>query len=157
MAPDAGVSPNGLELTVNDAGTAISAPKSPAPKKVVDDETRQFFGDYNYGELENPSGLTFTFAKATGLFKGAFNVYYDYVSAVDATREENGETFAHVVKKASFEGVLTPVSGDVSGGGGRGFFLWAAKGAYDTGKVDRDDNPVMKEYPFNLSYDFKIQ
>ncbi len=158
MAPDAGVSPNGLELTVNDAGTAISAPKSPAPKKVVDEETRQFFGEYNYGELANPSGLTFSFAKATGLFKGAFNVYYDYVSAVDATKEENGETFAHVVKKASFEGVLTPVSGDTSdGGGGRGFFLWAAKGAYDTGKVDRDDNPVMKEYPFNLSYDFKIQ
>ncbi len=158
MAPDAGVSPGGLELTVNDAGTAISAPKSPAPSKMLDEETRQFFGEYNYGELVNPSGLTFTFAKATGLFKGAFNVYYDYVSAVDATKEENGETFAHVVKKVSFEGALTPVRGDTSDGvGGRGFFLWAAKGAYDTGKVDRDDNPVMKEYPLNLSYDFKLQ
>ena len=147
MAPDAGVSPNGLMLSLNSAGTAFNVPKSPAPSKVIDEETLQFSGEYNYGELTNPSGLTFTFAKATGLFKGAFNVYYDYVSAQDTTKEENRETWTHVAKKVSFEGVLTPVRGDTSDGiGGRGFFLWTIQGEDYAGKA----------YPYNLSHDFLI-
>ncbi len=156
MAPDAGVSPNGLALSLNAAGTAFDVPKSPAPSKVIDEETRQFFGDYNYGELANPSGLTFTFAKATGIFKGGFSVYYDYVSAMDNTTERP-PTYTHVAKKVSFEGVLTPVRGDTSDGvGGRGFFLWATKGTYDTGTFDKNDEPVMKAYAYSLSYDFLL-
>jgi len=150
-ASDAGVSPSGLALTLNAAGTAISAPKSPAPSKLIDSETREFLG-YNYDELENPSGLTFTFAKATGLFKGSFNVYYDYVSAQDNTKEENGVTWTHVVKKVSFQGALTPVREDSSDGAeGGGFFLWADQGSYE--------NAAGKtlSYPFNWSYDFLLQ
>ena len=150
-ASAAEASPNGLVLAVNAAGTALSAPKADSPKKGSEP------GEYDYGDTNgdgesNPSGLTVSFAKATGIFKGSFSVYYDYVSAQDDTKEENGETWAHVAKKVSCEGVLTP-SGDAAG---RGFFLWADKGSYDSGKVDKNGDPVMTAYSFNRSYDFLL-
>ena len=156
-ASDAGYSPDGLELTVNDAGTAISAPKSPAPKKLLDDETGDFLG-YNYDELVNPCGLTITFLKATGIFKGSFNVYYDFISAQNDTEYASETTWSHVVKKVSFEGALTPMREDTSDGiEGRGFCLCAAKGWYNTDLEDNYGNAIIKTYSYNESLDFLIQ
>ncbi len=153
-AEDAGVSPNGLVLGLTPAtgiGTGLTAPRAQTPVKHTDPDTGESW--YNYDELENPSGLTFAFTRATGLFKGAFNVYYDYVSADDYTT--GLQTLSHITKKGSYEGVLTPVrmEGEAEG---RGFFLWSDKGWYETGKVDRYGDPVWASYSFNWSYDFLL-
>ncbi len=143
---DAGVSPNGLVLSLTFAkeiGIGLSAPKADTPKK--DPGT----GEYNY-DLVNPTGLTLSLTRATGIFKGGFNVYYDYISAENSTLVEPTQTYSHVIKKALYEGVLTPVRKNQADGGGRGFYLWADKSQYK--------NPQGKTviYPFNWSYDFLI-
>ena len=148
--------PNGVLLSLTSLGTGFAAPKSPAPKKVIDPDTREFLG-YNYEELENPSGLTFTLNRATGVFTGGFNLFYDYVSARDETVDPARETWTHTVKKMAYEGVLTPVREEGLGmGEGNGFFLWKETGYYDTGKVDRYGEPVYKSYPFGWSYNFQL-
>ena len=145
--------PNGLLLSLTAAGTGFSAPKSPAPKKMTDAQTGETF--YNYEELANPAGLTFALTRATGVFKGSFNVYYDYLSAYDNTTER--ETWTHLVKKMTYEGVLTPVLEDGWGiGAGNGFFLWKETGWYDTGKDDKYGDPVYKSYPFTWSYNLML-
>jgi len=154
---DAGVSPNGLLLSVTPAtgiGTGLSAPMAQTPAKVADPDTGEFVG-YNYADLENPTGLKFGFTRTTGLFKGTFNAYYDYASAIDNTTSK--QTWTHTVKTATYEGVLTPVREDMADGvAGRGFFLWADKGSYDSGKVDTADNPIMTAFTFSWSYDFLL-
>jgi hypothetical protein len=143
---DAGVSPNGLVLSLTFAkeiGIGLSAPKADTPKK--DPGT----GEYNY-DLLNPTGLTLSFTRATGIFKGGFNVYYDYISAENSTLVEPTQTYSHVIKKALYEGVLTPVRKNLADGGGRGFYLWADKAQY----LDSKGKTVT--YPFNWSYDFLI-
>jgi hypothetical protein len=151
-----GYSPEGLVLTIDAAGAAIAAPKVVTPKKLVDPDTREYMG-YNYDELDNPAGLTFGFTKATGLFKGAFNVYYDYVSADDYTKDENGQTWAHSVVKMSFEGALTPVREDTSDGvEGGGFYTCKRKGWYETDKLDSDDNPIWASFDYVASFDFLL-
>jgi hypothetical protein len=56
-------------------------------------------GAYVYSG-ENAAGATITFAARTGIFKGRFNLYYDYVG--------NGAP-VHKVVKAAYAGILTPV------------------------------------------------
>ena len=144
-----GALPNGLKLSVNAGGTGFSSPAPQTPSVVTDSETGAFLG-YNYSELENPSGLTFTFTKATGLFRGSFKGWYDYASAVDSTTERT--TYAHTSKSVSFQGVLTRSAGIE----GRGFYLWADKGVYDSGRFDKNDNPIMISYPFKRSFDLLL-
>ena len=99
--------------------------------------------------------MKFGFTRTTGLFKGTFNAYYDYASAIDNTTSK--QTWTHTVKTATYEGVLTPVREDMADGvAGRGFFLWADKGSYDSGKVDTADNPIMTAFTFSWSYDFLL-
>ncbi len=147
-------SPNGLMLTVTPAkgpGTGLAAPKADTPmKEVFDGMTSYYYDtDSNGDEICNTSGLTMTFTQATGIFKGTFNIYYDYMSASDMTTYK--DTWAHTVKSVSYEGVLTPERPDKSDGiEGRGFFLWADQSSYF--------NPQDKEVPynFNSSYDFQL-
>ncbi len=152
----AGAAPNGLMLTVTGDGTGLAAPSAQTPTKVIDPETGEYWGYYNYYDLVNPSGLAISFTRATGIFKGSFNVYYDYVSAQDLTSWN--QTQAHVTKKASYEGVLTPVREDQADGiEGRGFYLWPAKSSYDSGRIDKNWEPILTSYSFNWSYDFLLQ
>ncbi|MCX6986188.1 MAG: hypothetical protein NT118_15780, partial [Lentisphaerae bacterium] len=156
--PDAGVSPDGLVLA------GLAAPKADTPKKVIDPDTKEFFGEYNYADLNNPTGLTISFTQATGIFKGSFNAYYDYISADNYTLEEPHPTWSHVVRKASYEGVLTPGRENTADGiEGRGFYLWPGKSTYE--KLDKEWNPVLDKngdpvlisYSFDWSYDFILQ
>ncbi len=39
---------------------------------------------------------------------------------------------------------------------GRGFFLWADKSSFDSGKMDKLGNPIMTPYSFNGTYDFLL-
>jgi len=152
--PAEDVSPSDLVLGVTPAtgdGTGLSAPVTRTPMKVIDPDT----GDvsYNYDISENRSGLTIAFTRATGLFTGGFNVYYDYVSDMDYTTGK--QVWEHKVKRALYEGVLTPVRAEGEAEG-RGFFLWADKGSYDSGRVDDYGEPIMTPFSFSRSYDFQL-
>ncbi len=152
---EAGVYPNGVVLKVTPetgtVGTGLAAPKGQTPSKYPGT------GEYNYDKLDNPTGLTISLTHATGIFRGSFNVYYDYISAQDNTTDKL-PTYAHVIKKASYEGVLTPVRNPIDGDniGGRGFFLWPGKDTYASGRVDRNGDQILIPYSFNWSYDFLI-
>ena len=105
----------------------LAAPKANLPPIKVDDV-------WNYN-AENTAGLTIGFTRATGIFKGSFKVWFEYVNT-------------HMSKSIAYEGVLLPEREDKADGiEGRGFFLWA----------DKALNPQGKTYPFNWSYDFVIQ
>jgi hypothetical protein len=155
QAETAEASPNGLILGVTPAtgavGTGFSAPAIQLPFTFIDPDTGGVW--YDYSGLENPAGLTFGFTRATGIFKGAFNVYYDYVSADDRTTGR--QTVLHVVKKALFEGALTPVRAD-GDAEGRGFFPWADTGWYDSGRFDGNGEPILIAYPFSRSCDLQL-
>lgn len=82
--------------------------------------------------------------RATGIFKGSFKAWFDY-----------GTT--HTSRSLAYEGVLTPERVDMNDGvEGRGYFLWADKSSYDSGKVDKYGEPIMTPYSFNVSYDFLL-
>ncbi|NLF18105.1 MAG: hypothetical protein GX595_12770 [Lentisphaerae bacterium] len=151
--------PEGLTLAVTlskGIGTGLAAPKPDKPQRWAEDgEVGYEYGDTNEDGEDNASALTLSFTRATGLFKGSFTLWYDYISAEDWTREDGGVKQAHVSKKVSFEGILTP-NRDEGDAEGRGFFLWGDQSEYDTGKVNRDGEPIMKAYKFNRSYDFWI-
>ena len=141
--------PTGLGLSLNMAGTGFAAPKADLPVK--DPET----GEYSYGEdtngdgVFNTSGLTFTFTKATGLFKGSFKAWYDYTSAIDNTTDTG--KFAHASKTVAFLGALTPIREKLDDGiGGRSYFLWPEKGSYTSA------SGKSMTYSFNVSYDFLL-
>gem|GEM_PF-1571494 len=151
-------SPNGLVLAVTPAtgtGTGLAAPRADTPAKLPD-------GTYNYGAdsngdgQSNIAGLTFKFTRATGLFSGSFKAWYDYASAEDFTTGKR--TLKHASKTIKFEGALTPYRGDdeADAAEGRGFFLWGDQSMYDTGRTDRNGNPVMRTYKYNDSYDLLL-
>ena len=151
----AGISPEGLVLSVTPTtgtGTGLSAPKSDTPAPLLDG-TYDYTADTTKDGVSNTSGLTLTYTRATGLFTGSFKTWYDYASAVENTT--GGQTLTHTSKTISFEGALTPVreEGDAEG---RGFFLWADKSSFDSGKLDKYGNPILTSYSFNWSYDFLL-
>ena len=87
----------------------MAAPAATAP-------VRQGDGSYLY-EGSNDSGLRLSYAVGTGVFKGTFKLYYDYMTT----------SVWHRTVTVSFEGVLTPISGACSTADplplGHGFFL----------------------------------
>ena len=143
-----GASPAGLNLGLNAAGTGFTAPITDMPAK-SDVPGVYSYGDSNGDGVNNTAGLTVTFTKASGLFKGAFKVWYDYESAIDYTTGKVKS--AHTSKKVTFQGALTPVRENSSDGvEGRGFYLWPDKCFY------YDDAGKTKTYNFNGSYDFLL-
>jgi formylglycine-generating enzyme required for sulfatase activity len=151
--------PYGLALGVTpltpltSVGTGLAAPR-------VDTPTRSgMTGPYNYAVdtpadgQTNTCGLTFNFARATGLFSGSFKAWYDYASVLDETT--GTELWTHTYKTMSFEGVLTPVreEGEAEG---RGFFLSPDRGWRDSGRDDAEGNPILTPYTFNRSFDFLL-
>jgi hypothetical protein len=151
-----GASPNGLVLGVTPAtgvGTGLAAPRADTPVRDAETGEYDYTADTTGDGVANSSGLTLTFTRATGLFKGSFKTWYDYVSAEDRTAERL--TLMHAQKIVSYEGALTPVR-EAGEAEGRGFFLWADKSSFDSGKVDTYGNPIMTPYSFNRSYDFLL-
>jgi len=86
---DWAVSPNGVEVTVT--GTRMAMVKGLKP--VLQD------GSYTY-DAANGTQATLNFTARTGLFKGKFNLFYDY--------DVNGR-LQHKTVKVPYAGVLTPV------------------------------------------------
>ena len=77
-----GVSVNGLRLEMAKGASPVLAN-----------------GAYDYA-AENAAGATITFAARTGIFKGRFNLYFDY--------DGNGAP-VHKTVKVAYAGILTPV------------------------------------------------
>ena len=124
--------PDGLELTVatNKLGvmTGFSAPKAGTPIKVG--------AAYDYTNPINTVGLSVALTRATGVFKGSFKAWFDYVTT-------------HTSKSMAFEGVLTPERDDREDGvEGRGFFLWPDSGQYP--------NPQGKPVPYSFSWSYDL-
>jgi uncharacterized repeat protein (TIGR02543 family) len=127
-----------LEPVTNRYGvmTGLAAPRTVTPARVD--------GVYDYEGPTNTVGLTVTLTRATGVFKGSFKAWFDTATT-------------HTYKRVAYEGVLTPErEGTEDGTEGWGFFLWADKSGYDTGKVDRYGNPITATYTFNRSYNFLL-
>ena len=122
----------GLTATVNEKGAIVVAK---ATKPVQDKATKEWY--YNGA---NDGALALSFAQATGIFKGSYTFWYDYLSAYDDTNGK--ETLAHVSKKVSFEGIM--VQGEESM---RGFYLWDAAGEYVDEKTGKP-----KAYKYKQSF-----
>jgi len=138
--------PGGLTLA------GFTAPKADSPK-AISGGTWPASYDYTITGTDgvaNDTGLKFSFTKATGLFRGTFNVYYDYVTAVNETT--GAETVKHTSKKVTYQGVATPVREDLDDGyEGRGYFLMADKAAWFNYYSNKST-----PYSFNWSYDFSL-
>ena len=131
----------GLTATVNEKGAIVVAK---ATKPVQDKETKA----WSY-EGENDGALTLSFTQATGIFRGTYTFWYDYLSAYDATTKR--ETWTHTSKKASFEGILVQ-GGDGAEASMEGFYLWDAKARYADPKTGKE-----KEYSYKESYPVRVE
>lgn len=120
------------EVTVGKNGK-LSVPK--AAKPVKDKQT----GVWTYAG-ENVEAVTISFAKSTGVFKGTFTCWYDYLASVDSTAKTPEKT-AHSSKKYTFEGVW--VQGEPSL---KGYFLVERTGSYEDGKSGKE-----KTFKYKLS------
>jgi hypothetical protein len=84
----------------------------------------------------NPAVATLSVTRATGLFTGRFNLYYEYPDRLGV----------HQLKttSVSHEGVLTPMRADTNAPPGQGFYLvsdtWKSPGAQPVAY------PLMRSY-----------
>lgn len=85
----------------------VTLPKGKAPALKND--------TYIIADAKNPSAATFTLTKNSGVFKGKFNVYYDYT-------DENGATKLKTVP-VKHEGVMLPYYVQSPYPSGAGFYL----------------------------------
>ena len=79
--------------------------------------------------IDKASGLTLSFAQATGIFKGGYTFVFD----------------AKTKKKVSFEGILVPDADSL-----RGFYLWDASSSYADPKTGKPKTYKYKE-PYGVS------
>ena len=117
-----GALPRGVGVSV--AGTRLSLARGAMP--VLAD------GAYVYAD-ENSSQATLACTARTGLFKGNFNLYYDY---------EAGGRLRHTTVRVPYAGVLTPVRGPAFAGlpAGMGYCLV------------RDNDPALRAYRLKRSF-----
>ena len=128
---------DGTTASVNDKGAIVVAK---ATRPVQDRETKEWSYDG-----ANDGGLTLSFTQATGIFKGSYTFWYDYVSAYDETTDK--ETLAHTSKRVNFEGIL--VQGEEPKM--EGFYLWDATGEYEDPKTGKPKTYKYKQsFPVSL-------
>jgi hypothetical protein len=86
------------ELPVTASGTKLTLPKATAPKKVGNGTDAY----YDYATA-NPSGATLMYTAKTGLFRGAFKLYYDGFDAKGALQLKS--------IRVPYTGVMVPQDG----------------------------------------------
>ncbi len=94
-------------------------------------------GAYDYSGV-NSSLATLTFTSGTGLFKGKFNLYYDYTQ---------GGKLTHKAVNVPYAGVLTPVRSDV----------FAAEPAGQGHCLVPDNDPAVKAYKIKRSLPVRLE
>ena len=129
----------GLTVAVNEKGQ-FEVEKATQPVQNKETKVWSYTG-------ANDGGLTLSFTQATGIFKGSYTFWYDYLSAFDQTTGK--ETWTHTSKKVNFEGIM--VQGAESLGG---FYLWDATGSYDDPKTG---NPKTYKYKQSFPVNLKAQ
>ncbi len=103
-----------------------------------DDEEDDEEEDEDAAVPSRSSEMTIALVRSTGLFSGAFKVWFDS-AAVPTSRS------------VKYQGVLTPVREDMADGrGGGGYFLWSDQGSYTTSRGS------VASYGFSWSYDLRI-
>jgi hypothetical protein len=85
----------------NKGGISLAV-KSPAPWN--DNGEWNYWEDKKGNEIADPSQLSFSFAKATGIFKGKFNVYFDYWDMKDKP--------VHKAVSVPYEGIIHGLEND---------------------------------------------
>jgi len=120
-------------VSVDASGSSFTVPK--ATKPIKDKATGEWL---YYGA--NDGALTLSFAQATGIFKGSYTFWFDYVSAVDDSTDPTKETLAHTSKKVSFEGVVVQGFDEICG-----FYLWDSTGSYEDPKTGKQKTYKYKE------------
>ena len=123
---------DGMTVTVNEKGALVVAK---ATKPVQDMVSKE----WSYDGV-NDGALTLSFAQATGIFKGSYTFWYDYLSAFDDTKDK--ATYSHTSKKVSFEGIMVQGQEKLSG-----FYLWDETGVYEDEKTGKE-----KTYKYKQSY-----
>ena len=131
------LSQDGLTVSVDEKGKLVVVK---ATRPVQDKETKEW-----YYEGANDGALALSFTQATGMFKGAYTFWYDYMSAYDETKDK--ETMVHTSKKVNFEGIM--VQGEA---GLRGFYLWDATAVYEDDKTGKE-----KTYKYKESYSVELK
>ena len=116
-------------VAANPAGTSFMSSKATKPFRED--------GDWYY-EGENDGALTLSWNRATGVFKGAYTFWFDYISVSDYTTDR--DTYVHKSQKVSFEGIIVPGQTDA-----RGFFLWDAIGEYEDERTETSKTYKFKE------------
>ena len=90
-------------------------------------------GGYQYDEA-NPASATLTFTARTGLFKGKFSLYYDYLDA--------SARMQHKAVSVPYAGVMTPVRDEA----------FASEPAGAGHCLVPDSDPAVKAYRLKRSY-----
>ncbi|MBR4259793.1 MAG: leucine-rich repeat protein [Kiritimatiellae bacterium] len=127
----------GLTATVNGKGAIVVVK---ATKPVQDKVTKEWLY-----EGANDGALALSFTKATGIFKGSYTFWYDYVSAYDAIKDK--ETWTHTSKKVSLAGILVQGEEPTMDG----FYLWDATGEYEDQKTGK-----LKTYKYKQSFPVRL-
>ena len=104
-------------LPLNTAGTSFSLPRGDLKKMAGLGSSGEPL--YNYNSVTNtavnPHGVTASYTKSSGIFKGSVSVYYDYPTVKDYTSGyEELSGWKHKVSKLSFAGVILHETADPS-------------------------------------------
>ena len=124
------LSQSGTTISVNDKGAFIVAKAT----KPVQSKTTKLWSYVG----ANDGALTLSFTQTTGIFKGSYMFWYDYLSAYYETTGK--ATWAHTSKKVSFEGVRVQGTDLLEG-----FYLWDATGSYYDPKTGKKKSYKYKE------------
>ena len=122
------------ELTVSVLGNRFVVDQGAVTKP------RQEDGEWVY-DGRNDVGLSFAFTQATGIFKGSFLAWYDYIGKMDWVKDR--ETAVHMSKTVSFEGVAVQGASVLM----RGFFVSDATSTYEDAAGNEKSYTYKKSMP----------
>ena len=100
-------------------------------------------GIWNY-DAPNVESVTVSFTPSTGVFKGSYVGWYDYVSAVDTVKGTT--TWSHASKKYTFEGIWVQDPSGETAGELTGFILFDRTGWQTDAKTGK-----QKSYKYKVN------
>jgi hypothetical protein len=142
----------GLKISTNKTSkNAYVAPRADTPRLVGN--AYDYGYNSNNDSFTNAAGLTITMNKVTGIYGGAFKIFFDAV--VGENIQTGKQTIKHTSTTVNYVGVMLPVRADMEDGkAGRGFFLLADTSTYEVNYTRKGTNLAV--YKFNWSYDFYL-
>ena len=105
-------------------------------------------GIWNY-DAPNVESVTVSFTPSTGVFKGSYVGWYDYVSAVDTVKGKT--TWSHASKKYSFEGIWVQDPSGKTSGELTGFIMFDRTGWQTDAKTGK-----QKSYKYKVNRNMSL-